>query len=139
MFFINKLYDRAYILRVRRPHHHLWHYAEEACIARALFQRRRRIINLSAHHFTQIIRQTHYLDFTTQKAAEVLPSAAFCSTRLGARYVDGGRSLLAFRNFKGKLVAYLELFESYAIEVLRVEEQILRLAIARDEGSVLPL
>src|SRR3989338_3432969 len=113
MFFIDKTNDRADIFRVQWSHHHLGHYAEEARIARALFQRRRRIINLSAHHFTQIIRQTHYLDFTTQKAAEVLPSAAFCSTRLGARYVDGGPAPLGLPNFKGKLVAYLELFESY--------------------------
>ena len=69
-----------------------------------------------------------------QKAAQ-LSWAAFCVRRLGARDVDCGRALLTLGNLKGNRIALLELVEGYALEILRVEEEILRLAFARDESE----
>jgi hypothetical protein len=62
---------------------------------------------------------------------------AFCSARRGLRAldVDGAEALLALLYFKRDGVALLEFIEHNTVEVLGVEEQILRFPLAGDEAK----
>ena len=55
--------------------------------------------------------------------------------RLGARDVCRCRTLLAFRNFKRKRIADLEVIECYALKILRVEEEVFGLTLAGDKAK----
>lgn len=64
-----------------------------------------------------------------------LGPAGFDLTLLGlnARNVLGARAFFALRDLKADFVANLKLVKRHAVQILGMEEKVLRLAIASDE------
>ncbi len=62
-------------------------------------------------------------------------SGCFVVHGLCACYVCRGCAFFSLYDFKGDVVAYLQIVKSYARQILGVEKEILRLAFARDESE----
>jgi len=58
-----------------------------------------------------------------------------CERKLFACYIDGSRTFFAFNDLESDFVARLQFLKCNVLQILGVEEKILRLAFASDESK----